>query len=122
MVVNLAKQVLIPLFGRVVLEKSYRALLEVLGNPPFFHVDNLGVGSVNTWHGETEIRVKGCVAISTPNVDGCDSDDELDLDPPSHAVSLEGKLKIVNRVNLPQLVKNVEGCYDKASVGRRRLW
>ena len=31
-VVYLAKQVLIPLFGRVELEKSYRPLLEALGN------------------------------------------------------------------------------------------
>ena len=68
-VVNLAKQVLIPLFGRVELEKSYRALLEALGTPPFFHLENLGVGSVNTWHGPTEVRVNGCVAISTPDAD-----------------------------------------------------
>ena len=33
MVVSLAKQVLIPLFGRIELEKSYRALVEALGNP-----------------------------------------------------------------------------------------
>ena len=100
-VVNLAKQVPIPLFGRVELEKSYRALL---GNPPFFHLENLGVGSVNTWHGQTEVRVNGCVAISTPDADEYDSDDDLDPDPPSHDISLEGKLRIVDHANLPQLV------------------
>ena len=33
-----------------------------------------------------------------------DSDDDLDPDPPSHDISLEGKLRIVDRANLPQLV------------------
>ena len=101
MVVNLAKQVLIPLFGKVELEKTYRALLEALGNPSFFHLKNLGVGSVKTWHGQTELRVNACVAISTPYLDEYDSADD---DPPSHDVSFEGKLKIVDRANLPQLV------------------
>lgn len=100
-VVNLAKQVLIPLFGKVELEKTYRALLEALGNPPFFHLMNFGVGSVNTWHGQTEIRVNACVAITTPYFDEYDSDDD---DPPSHDVSFEGKLKIADRANLPRLV------------------
>lgn len=82
----------------------------------------LGVGGVDTWHGTTELRVKGCTIISTdePLLDEGEeqySDDEESIQAPSAAtesseplpksgsnVSFEGKLKIDFRKQVSQLV------------------
>ena len=65
-VVNLVKHLLVPLFGPVDLEKGYRSLVKQVGMlGPDVTITDLGVGDVHTWHGSTEVRVKGCPAIVT---------------------------------------------------------
>lgn len=65
-VLNLIKHLLMPLFGPVYLEKGYGSLVEQVGMlGPDVTITDLGVGGVNTWHGSTEVRVKGCPAIAT---------------------------------------------------------
>ena len=63
-VVNLIKHLLVPLFGHVDLEKGYGSLVEQVGMlGADVTITDLGVGGVHTWHGSTEVRVKGCPAI-----------------------------------------------------------
>ena len=65
-VYNLSRHVLIPLFGGVELEKGYGPFLSKVGKLASCTVNSLGIGSVNTWHGKSELRIQGCDAISTP--------------------------------------------------------
>ena len=92
-VVNLIKHLLVPLLGPVDVEKGYGRLVEQVGMlGPDVTITDLGVGSVNTWHGSTEVRV-GCPAIVTreslgdgyeENSDG-ETDDDVDV--PEQSVS-----------------------------------
>ena len=97
-VVNLIKHLLVPLFGPVDVEKGYGSLVEQVGLlGPDVTLTDLGVGGVHTWHGSTEVRVKGCPAIVTleglgggyeENSDG--ETDDADL--PEQSVSCEGTI------------------------------
>ena len=108
-VVNLIKHLLVPLLGPVDVEKGYGRLVEQVGMVgPDVTLTDLGVGSVNTWHGSTEVRV-GCPAIVTreslgdgyeENSDG-ETDDDVDV--PEQSVSFEGNIRISNR-HIGQLV------------------
>ena len=60
----LAKLVLIPLFGVVKIESHYRNFPGVSALHGL-KVEALGIGSVNTWHGGTELRVDGCDVVFT---------------------------------------------------------
>ena len=105
-VVNLVKHLLVPLFGPIDLEKGYRSLVEQVGMlGPDITITDLGVGDVHTWHGSTEVRVKGCPAIVTleglgggyvENSDG--ETDDVDL-----PVNFEGKIRF-SREHIRQLV------------------
>lgn len=95
-VLNLIKHLLVPLFGPLYLEKGYRSLVEQVGVlGPEVTIMDLGVGGVNTWHGSTEVRVKGCPAIATleglGDGDEENSDRETD-DLPELSVSCKGKI------------------------------
>ena len=102
--INIAKKVLVPLFGNVTFEKSYRASLRGTQIP----VEPIGFGSQKTWYGTPDLRIHSCVCVSTSGVDKdegeSDSDesdgDELDgdeLDDSSDAslssISIEGNVK-----------------------------
>ena len=99
-VLNLVKNLLVPLFGPVDLDTGYQSLVERVGMlGPDVTVTDLGVGAVHTWHGSTEVRVKGCPAIVTLEGlgDSCDenSDGETDdVDIPEH---FEGKIRVSNQ-------------------------
>ena len=110
LVVNLIKHLLVPLFGPVDVEKGYGSLVEQVGLlGPDVTLTDLGVGGVHTWHGSTEVRVKGCPAIVTLEGLGGgyeeNSDGETDdADIPEQSVSFEGKIRSRKR-HIGQLVK-----------------
>ena len=97
--INIAKKVLVPLFGNVAFEKSYRASLWGTQIP----AEPIGFGSQKTWYGTPDLRIHGCVCVSTSGVDKdegeSDSDesdgDELDdsSDASLSSISIEGKVK-----------------------------
>ncbi len=59
-VVNFGGHVLGPLFGDVTFEKGYQKHLDLAGHS--FEVKYI---ASNTWHGSTELRVKGCNIVGT---------------------------------------------------------
>jgi hypothetical protein len=63
-VFSIAKLVLIPLFGVVKIESHYRNFPGV-STLHGLEVEALGIGSVNTWHGGTELRVHECDIVLT---------------------------------------------------------
>ena len=105
-VVNLVKHLLVPLFGPVYLEKGYRSLIKQVGMlAPDVTVTDLGVGGVNTWHGSTEVRVKGCPAIVTLEGlgEGYEENSDGETDDVEQSVSFEGKIQTSQR-HIGQLV------------------
>ena len=121
-VVNLIKHLLVPLFGHVDLEKGYGSLVEQVGMlGADVTITDLGVGGVHTWHGSTEVRVKGCPAIVTlEGLGECyeeNSDGETDDgDFPEQSVSFEGKIRVSNR-HIGQLVATcVVNSFTEANV------
>ena len=109
-VYTLAKKILIPLFGSIDFEKGYGSYVSDLQGA---EVKSLGIGSLDTWHGESEIRIEKCDALLTldplseelaSNEDEQDraSNDELTIGISSTA--LDGKIKISERKNIGQLV------------------
>ena len=100
-VLNLVKNLLVPLFGPVDLETGYQSLVERVGmSGPDVTVTDLGMGAVHTWHGSTEVRVKGCPATVESLGNSCEenSDEETDdVDSPEQSVSFEGKIQVSNR-------------------------
>ena len=119
-VYNLSRHVLIPLFGGIELEKGYGPFLTKVGKLTSCTVKSLGIGSVNTWHGQSELRIQGCDAISTPYClndedevydevyEGYEDEDEGDEDEDevdeARLPHVNGKLKIKERRHLAQLV------------------
>lgn len=78
--------------------------------------DYLGVGSIDTWHGSTEITIKGCDVISTEE-ELVDKESSADMPrqpesfdvtvpyiPSTSDVSFEGKRVIKFRKHVSQLV------------------
>lgn len=77
-VYTIGKKILIPLFRNVVFEKGYDYYVSDLQGA---EVKTLGIGSLDTWHGGSEIRIESCDVLLTlnPLVEeplGSDSDDE----------------------------------------------
>lgn len=112
-VVEFSKKVLIPLFGEVELELGYSQYIVGVHGAK---VEFLGLGSDQTWHGSTEVRMRGCDFIVTMEHSDNESDSDSDEDdagnvsPSSHGaspgntISIEGKCKIKSS-DLGQLVE-----------------
>ena len=62
-VVTIAKHVIEPLFTTLY-EKGYAETLTHAGMSSVVPVD-LGIGLATTWHGSTELRIRGCEVITT---------------------------------------------------------
>jgi hypothetical protein len=109
--VELCRQVLIPLFGDVVLEKRYSSKVGSLAGASAHH---LGMGTNNTWHGMADLRIGCCCILTTDEVmseeeGGSDYSDSEQEPPPmsdlpsmlpsspssvSNIVNFEGKVQI----------------------------
>ena len=109
--VELCRQVLIPLFGDVVLEKRYSSKVGSLAGASAHH---LGMGTNNTWHGMADLRIGSCCILTTDEVmseeeGGSDYSDSEQEPPPmsdlssmlpsspssvSNIVNFEGKVQI----------------------------
>ena len=92
--INIGKKVLVPLFGNVAFEKSYRASLRGTQIP----AEPIGFGSQKTWYGTPDLRIHGCVCVSTSGVDKDEGESESDesddsSDASLSSISIEGKLK-----------------------------
>ena len=64
LVINLCRDVLIPLFGEVTLEKRYAKKItdnDLQGAT----AEHIGMGTKTTWHGTPDLRVKGCPLVTT---------------------------------------------------------
>ena len=57
-----AKTILIPLFGEVIFEMGYADYIKGVQGATLEH---LGLGSESTWHGVTEMRIRGCDFVTT---------------------------------------------------------
>lgn len=123
-VVNLIKQILIPLFGTVEVENGYRVFLDKLGGVEGCTLALLGVGSEQTWHGASEVRVRDCniMHVDSPMLEDIevisDTDDDDDTastsgakaigtsdscPSPGSSVVFEGKLQMNIRKHVSQL-------------------
>ena len=56
---DIASTILLPLCSEVVLEKRYKAELAKMPRPPELSCADIGLGSVDTWHGTPDLRVRG---------------------------------------------------------------
>ena len=126
-VYTMAKEIFIPLFGKIKFEKNYCNY--ILGLPGA-EIANLGIGSYKTWHGEAELRIETCDALLMLNplanelTDTSSGDEESDNeeDPGSNddqisccsndqsiqsvnsTTNLEGKKQMSLKENMSQLV------------------
>lgn len=104
-VINVAKKILIPLFGKVIFEHSYSSHIDGVEGAD---TDYLGFGSSDTWHGEPDLRVCGCDFVCTSeHLDG-ESDEDGDVEEAQYrvtpTVNVEGKRKFNSRRDMSQLV------------------
>ena len=104
-VVELASQILLPLSRttEVLLEKRYSRLPK----PDGLRCAYLGMGSVYTWHGTPDVRVRGAEVV----VESVDEGDEVEVDTDSDeshtsdgaTTNLEAKV-LYSVANLPQVI------------------
>lgn len=98
LVLLLASHILKPLCksNEVVLENRYREILT--NNPtPEITFNNIGIGSLKTWHGTPDVRVRGTYFLNSNLED--DAEDDSD----GATSTFEAKLKYTDS-NLPQAV------------------
>lgn len=70
--IEIAKKLLIPLFGTVIFEKSYQDYVHDLEGAEAEHI---GLGSMNTWHTSADLKIESCYLVQTfPN----DAKEEVD--------------------------------------------
>ena len=72
-VIDISSQILLPLSraNEVIVEKRYRGVKK----PDGLRCDYLGLGSMSTWHGTPDMRVRGAEVV----VESVDKGDEIDV-------------------------------------------
>ena len=104
-VVEISSQVLLPLSraNEVILEKRYSCIPKPAG----LRCDYLGMGSLSTWHGTPDVRVKGAdVVIVESGDEGAEVDTpviESDEESDGATTNLEAKV-LYSVANLPQVI------------------
>ena len=105
---SIASKILKPISREVVLEKGYRRALEK-GPVPGLEFGNIGMGTVHTWHGTPDARVRGAEVVyrretdETYKVSQALSDDESDAASDGATTTLEAKV-MAKDANLHQAV------------------
>lgn len=105
---SIASRILMPLCREVVLEKGYRRALEERPVPGL-ECDNIGMGTVHTWHGTPDARVRGAEVVYRRETDEmyevsqAPSDDESDAASDGATTTVEAKV-MTKDANLHQAV------------------
>ena len=105
--VALCREIFVPLCREVLLESRYTTRISQI---PELQVGDLGLGSVDTWHGTPDARLRGMEVvwrkdseeISAP-VEEVVSDDEGSVQNDGTSTAVEGKV-LSKEANLPQAV------------------
>jgi hypothetical protein len=105
--VTLCREIFVPLCREVLLESRYTTRISQI---PELQVGDLGLGSVDTWHGTPDARLRGIEVVWRKDseeisalVEEIVSDDECSDQSDGTSTAVEGKV-LSKEVNLPQAV------------------
>ena len=96
--VHIAHYILVGLCSEVTLEKRYSKRLGAHAEE--IQSTHIGIGSINTWHGTPDGRVRGCNIVFP----GTDEEDASSRSSEGNTTPLEAKLSIKLWTNISQLV------------------
>lgn len=107
--ISLCKEIFVPLCSEVLLESRYSTILERQGIPDL-QVGDIGLGSVDTWHGTPDARIRGMAVVWRKDsgdafavVEEDVSEDEGSVQGDGNSTEVEGKV-LTMEANLPQAV------------------
>ena len=110
-VLDVCSHILVPLCGEVLLEQRYHSSIPGGPSMPKLQCAYIGMGTVNTWHGTPDVRVRGtevvCGKVTRESLvvdeDSDESADESHASSEGDTTTVEGKV-MFSDANLPQVV------------------